>query len=172
MGLELEVSRSFLRNVFLSISIISLTVIGYFSSPQSEDHNPILLTPSLARIIRYQHSAQNWILQIEEVNAELAAIQEQGSTDLFSQDRQISRVYGWLVTLHEEMDSTDAPPTLENLHAILMEIVAKYLDATSRTAKWTSEPTDENFTKAIESWYTASQQLQQIIENPWLQVGP
>lgn len=172
MSLELEVSRSFLRNVFLSISVFGLTILGYFSSPQSEDHRPMLLTPSLARVVQYQHSAQKWILQIEEVNAELAAIQEQNSADLFSQDRQISRVSGWLVTLREEMDGTDAPPTLENLHAILTDVVAKYLDATAWTAKWASEPTEENHSKAIESWYAASQQLQQILENPWLQVGP
>jgi hypothetical protein len=172
MALELEVSRSFLRNVTLAISTIGLTVLGYFSSPRSEDHKPMLLTPSLAHIVRYQHAAQRWILRIEEVNAELAAIQEQPSTDLFSQDRQIGRVYGWLVTLHEEIDSTDAPPTLENLHAILMAVVTQYLEATSYTAKWTSEPTEENLTNAIESWHIASQQLEKILENPWLQVGP
>ncbi len=172
MSLELEVSRSFLRNVFLGISTIALTVLGYFSSPQSEDYKPMLLTPSLARVVRYQHSAQKWILQIEDINAELAAIQEQPTMDLFSQDRQISNVYGRLVTLREEMDGTEAPPTLENLHSILIDVVAKYLDATSWTAKWASEPTEVNFTKAIDSWYAASQQLQQILVNPWLQVGP
>ena len=172
MSLELEVSRGFLRNVFLSISTIALTTLGYFSSPQSEDHKPMLLTPSLARVVRYQHSAQKWIFQIEEINAELAAIQEQPTMDLFSQDRQISHVYGRLMALREEMDGTESPPTLENLHAILIEVVAKYLDATSWTAKWASEPTEENFSKATDSWLAASQQLQQILVNPWLQVGP
>ena len=172
MSLELEVSRGFLRNVFLAISTIALTTLGYFSSPQFEDHKPMLLTPSLARVVRYQHLAQKWIFQIEEINAELAAIQEQPTMDLFSQDRQISHVYGRLVTLREEMDGTEAPPTLENLHAIIIEVVAKYLDATLWTAKWSSEPKEENFTKAIDSWRAASQQLQQILANPWLQVGP
>jgi hypothetical protein len=172
MGLEIEVSRSFLRNTILSISVVGFTILGYFSSPQTEEHRPMLLTPSLARVVQYQRSAQRWILKIEEVNAELAAIQEQPTMDLFSQDRQISRVYGWLVALREEMDGTDAPPTLENLHAILIDIVTGYLDATSWTAKWASEPTEENLTHAIESWYGASQQLQQVLENPWLQVGP
>jgi len=172
VSLELEVSRGFLRNVFLAISTIALTTLGYFSSPQFEDHKPMLLTPSLARVVRYQHLAQKWIFQIEEINAELAAIQEQPTMDLFSQDRQISHVYGRLVTLREEMDGTEAPPTLENLHAIIIEVVAKYLDATLWTAKWSSEPKEENFTKAIDSWRAASQQLQQILANPWLQVGP
>jgi hypothetical protein len=172
MSLELEVSRSFLRNVFLSISIVALTTLGYFSSPQSEDHKPMLLTPSLARVVRYQHLAQKWIFQIEEINAELAAIQEQPTMDLFSQDRQINNAYGRLVTLREEMDRTAAPPTLENLHSILIDVVEKYLEATSLTAKWASEPTEENLTKAINSWFEASKQLQKILVNPWLQVGP
>lgn len=172
MGLELEVSRSFLRNIFLSVSVVSLTILGYFSSPQSEDHRPMLLTPSLARIIQYQRSAQKWILRIEEVNAELAAIQEQNSMDLFSQDRQLSRVYGWLVALREEMDGTDAPATLVNLHAILLDVVDRYMQATAWTAKWASEPTEENHSEAIAVWYAASQQLLEILENPWLQVGP
>ena len=172
MSLELEVSRSFLRNVVLCISTVAFTTIGYFSSPRSVDHKPMLLTPSLARVVRYQHSAQKWIYQIEEINAELAAIQEQPTMDLFSQDRQISRVYGWLVALRDEMDGTDAPPTLENLHAILIDVVEKYLVATSWTAKWSSEPTEENFTAASETWYAASQQLETILQNPWLQVGP
>jgi hypothetical protein len=81
-------------------------------------------------------------------------------------------VYGWLVSLYEEMDGTDAPPTLENLHVLLMEIVAGYLDATAWTAKWVSETTEENLNHAIEAWYGASQQLEKILENPWLQVGP
>ncbi|MBL8080502.1 MAG: hypothetical protein JNM55_21200 [Anaerolineales bacterium] len=171
MSLELEVSRSFLRNVILGISTLALTALGYFSSPQCEDHKPMLLTPSLARVVRYQHSAQKWIFQIEEINAELAAIQEQPTMDLFSQDRQISHVYGTLMALREEMDGTEAPPTLENLHAILIAVVAKYLDATLWTAKWASEPTAENFTKATDTWLAASQQLQQVLVNPWLQVG-
>jgi hypothetical protein len=172
MGLELEVSRSFLRNVFLGASLIGLTILGYFSSPQSGDHRPMLLTPGLARVVQYQRSAKDWILQIEKVDVELAAVQGQNSADLFSQDRQISQVYGRLVALREEMDGTDAPPTLGNLHAILMDVVAGYLDATEWTAKWVSEPTDENRARADESRLAASQQFEQTLGNPWLQVGP
>jgi hypothetical protein len=172
MGLELEVSRIFLRNLILGVSIIGLTIHGYFSTPYSENGRPMLLTPALARVVHYQRSAQHWISRIEEVNAELAAIQEQPSMDLFSQDRQISRVYGWLLALRDEMDGTDVPPTLVNLHALLSEIVNGYLEATLLTAKWSSEPTDENLTDAINAWYFTSQQLQQMLENPWVQVGP
>jgi len=172
VGVEVEVSRGFLRSLFLSLTVIGLTVLGVFSSPRAEDGRPMLLTPQLARVIRYQRTAQKWILRIEEVNAELAAILEQTPTDLFSQDQGINRVYGWLVALREEMDGTEVPPTLENLHTRLTDLLAGYLDATSWTAQWASEPTEENHFTAIESWYAASRQLQAILGNPWLQVGP
>ena len=172
MSLELEVSRSFLRNVILSAALIGFTMLGYYSSPRSEDGRPMLLTPGLARVIQYQKQAQDWMARIEEVNAELAAILEQSPADLFSQDRQISQAYGWLVALREEMDGTDAPPTLESLHSTLTGIVAGYLDAATLTAKWAGEPTEANHLNATESLQGASQQFQQVLENPWLQVGP
>jgi hypothetical protein len=172
MSIELEVSRGFARNMFLILSVVGLTFLGYFSSPRSEDHKPLLLSPGLARVVGYQRSAQKWITQIEEVNAELSAILEQDPTDLFTMDRQVNHVYGGLAALQEEMDSTEVPPTLENLHGLLVQAVSEYLDTSSRTAQWVSEPTPQNHLEAIDALTQASKELQHIYENPWLQVGP
>lgn len=172
MSVELEVSKSFLRNIVLVISVISLTILGYFSSPQTEDHKPLLLSPSLARAVQYQHSARKWISQLEEINLSLMMILEQNTSDLFNQDQQIGNVYGHLATLQEEIDSTDVPSTLENLHLLLNEAVSAYLDASRLTAQWISVPTQENHSAAIAAFEKASQLYAGLNQNPWLKVGP
>jgi hypothetical protein len=171
MSLELEVSKSFVRNLMLVISVISLTILGYFSSPQSEDHKPLLLSPSLARAVQYQHSAQKWTSQLDEINADLMMILDQNSSDLFNQDQQIGSVYGRLATLQEEVDGTDVPSTLENLHLLLNDTVSAYLDASRLTAQWISVPTQENHSAAMAAFEKASQLYDGLYQNPWLKVG-
>lgn len=172
MSLELEVSRSFVRSTLMVLAVIGLTVIGYYSSPQSENHQPLLLSPGLARILRYQGLAQKWISQLQHVDADLAGLLDQNETDLFTQDQQVSRVYGWLAALQVELDGTEVPPTLETLHLQFTQSVSAYLEATRSIAQWISEPTQANHSAAITTLTTASQSYRHIQQNPWLQVGP
>jgi hypothetical protein len=79
--------RSFLEMI-LSTSLIGFTMLGYFLATILRPR-PMLLTPSLARVVISCRSAQKWIAKIEEVNAELAPSRSRMKR---SSDRLISRV--------------------------------------------------------------------------------
>jgi len=92
--------------------------------------------------------------------------------DLLDLDSQANLLYGRLVSLQAEVDSTRVPPTLETLHAALGETVSMSLEAALRVAVWISEPTPDNVASAEDVLENASEMLDRIYQNPWVQEKP
>jgi hypothetical protein len=176
MNYDVEIPRTSLHKIvrlFLALlGLIGLAVLGYKNSPVAENGRPRLLSPRLAEVTRYQHSARHWAGELQEIHSGLEAILENQTTDLLSQDSQANSLYGRLAALQTELDGTKVPPTLGILHDAIQDAVNQSLLAASRTIAWISEPTMENRTAALNALGDSASALERVQENPWMQEQP
>jgi hypothetical protein len=176
MKYDVEIPKSILFTLFrallILLALVGMEVIGYYNSPLGENGRPLLLSPRLAEITRYQHRALRWAGELQEIQTGLRALLENQSADLLAQDREANSLYGRLLNLQEEVDSISAPPTLETLHESQQTAVEGYATAAYQVMAWISEPTEENYTKAQEAVSTASSALDIVKQNPWMQGEP
>jgi hypothetical protein len=177
MKYDVEIPKSSLHVIFLRLIIIiggiGLISIGHLNSPVGENGLPRLLSPRLAQITSYQHDAQHWTGEIQEIQSGLSELlANQGGTDLLSQDGQANLLYGRLATLQAELDGTKVPPTLGILHDAIQDAVNQSMLAASRTIAWISEPTTENQTAALNASGNAASALEHVNKNPWIQEQP
>jgi len=179
MGYEVELPQGLIRwlrmslNILLVIGfIVGLVVLGRSVSPMGVDGRPIFLSPRLAQVTGYQRDARRWAGDLREIQTSLGEVLSNPSTDLLALDARANLLYGRLVSLQAEVDSTSVPPTLETLHAVIGEAVSASLDTALRVAAWISEPTSGNLTSAEDALITSQDSLDRIFENPWVQAAP
>jgi hypothetical protein len=179
MGYEVELPQGLIRwlrmslNILLVIGfIVGLVFLGRSVSPMGEDGRPIFLSPRLAQVTTYQRDARRWAGDLRETQTSLGEVMSNPSTDLLALDTRANLLYGRLVSLQAEVDSTSVPPTLETLHAVIGEAVSASLDTALRVAAWISEPTSGNLTSAEDALNTSTDSLDRLFENPWVQGAP
>ena len=179
MGFELEYSKEFLSRLKKGLTwltwllvAIGVLILGRTISPKDKDGKPLFLTPHLARIADYQHQVRNWALELKDIHAGLVSVISDQPNDLFDQDGKVNQLYGQLTTLQEEVDGTEVPQTQEQLQILAGDAVAAYLDATESTIAWLNEPTKANFNQAEAAMKLASEALDRVLQNPWMQIQP
>ena len=175
MSYELEVPPEFktklrtgLKWLLFFLFLVLVTVLGHFVSPENVDGRAILLTPRLMQIAAYRREVHAWTSTLKEMDAGLSDLLTNRSTDLFAQDSRISQMRGQLLSLRAEVDGTDVPPTLKNLHTLIGETVDAYFASTLNAAAWIGEPTDANHARALDALKLAGDSLGRIYQNPWV----
>jgi hypothetical protein len=172
MEYEIEVPKGFLHGVRITLALIVLTGLGFLGhavSPVGEDGKPQFLTPRLARITSYQRDSRRWVGNLQDIQADLGGLISNPPGDLLDLDSQANLLYGRLVSLQAEVDSTAVPPTLESLHAEFVEAVNATLEAAMKVATWISAPTVDNLASAKDALDQASAMLDMLCQNPWVQ---
>jgi hypothetical protein len=164
--------RAILRVLFILAVVIGLIGLGRLNSPVGENGLPILLSPRLAQVTGYQHAAQRWAGELQEIQDGLSALLSTPGTDLLTQDGQANALYGRLATLQSELDGTKVPPTLGILHDAIQDAVNQSMLAATGTIVWISEPTSDNQATALNALTEAASALKQVHENPWMQEQP
>ena len=172
MKYVVDVPKNYLRMILIVLSVIALTVLGYFKSPRGEDGRTMFLSPRMAQISKYQQNSMGWVENLREIQAGLEQLLSNRSTELLEQDALVNRYSGRLRNLQAELDGTSAPPTLEALHSSLVETVAAYIEASSWIASWISEPSQANYLSAQEALDKASSLLARLDQNPWVRSEP
>lgn len=180
MKYDIEIQKSFLtqklRRVIAPLvallTVLGLTFLGYQISPQNEDGKPILLSPRVAQIANYQRQVRTWASELGQIQAGLDTLLSSSPVDLLALDSQVSIYYGQLIRLHEEVDGTQAPPTLTALHDAVVDALNACLDAAASTATWVSAPTGSNQSLALDALQKASDLLKLVDQNPWVSVQP
>lgn len=170
--MEIEIPRRLAWYVFSVLLAITPLFIGVLVSPYSEDKRPLLLTPRWARINQYRKDVRAWAKSLQEVDAELNAILDEPSDDLFDQNYQIDQVYQKSRQFSEAIDQAAIPPTFEAFHQLFGDTVNAYSDACSQVSQWISEPGDENRHAAEAALSTAHELLNRLYTNPWIEVKP
>lgn len=176
MKYDVEIPKTSLRTIFrlllIFLGLIGLGMLGYRNSPIGENGRPRLLSPRLAEVTSYQHSARRWAGEMQEIHSSLKTLLQNKTTDLLSQDGQANALYGRLANLQAEVDGTSVPPTLEVLHDAIQEALNQYSLAASLAITWISEPTSDNHNSAFISLSEASKTLDRVYQNPWMQEEP
>jgi len=158
-----------LRILLASVLVLSFVLVGRAVSPVGESGRPQLLTPRLARITAYQRDAREWARRLQDIQAGLEVLLSNPSGNLLDLDSRANLLYGQLLNLQVEVDSTPVPPTLESLHADFREVVGATVDTVGLVAAWISAPTPENHSSAVEALTNAEEMLIQINQNPWVE---
>ncbi len=175
MEYEIEIPKGILRwaRIILAIIVLAgLVLLGRSVSPIGEEGRPLFLTPRLARITAYQRDARRWVSNLQGIQTDLSKLISNPPGDLLDLDSQANLLYGRLVSLQAEVDSTAVPPTLESLHAEFGEAVDATLDAAIKVAGWISAPTPDNLASAEDALDQVSIMLELLYQNPWVQVEP
>jgi hypothetical protein len=176
MKYDIEIPKTSLRAIFrlllILLGLTGLAMLGYKNSPVGENGRPRLLSPRLAEVTRYQHSARRWMGELQEIHSGLEDLLENQTMDLLSQDGQANALYGRLTNLQAEVDGTTVPPTLEVLHDAIQVALNQYSLAASLTITWISEPIQDNHTSALNALSEASDALDRVYQNPWMQEEP
>ena len=179
MGYEVELPQGLVRSLHKALNIllgsgfiVGLVVLGRSVSPMGEDGRPIFLSPRLAQVTAYQRDTRRWAGDLRETQTSLGEVLSNPSTDLLVLDTRANMLYGRLVSLQAEVDSTSVPPTLETLHVAIGEAASASLDTALRVAAWISGPTSGNLTSAEDALITSQDSLDRLFENPWVQGAP
>ena len=172
MKYEVDFPKEYIRRVsrivLMVAALLGLIVLGSVVSPVGEQGRPGFLSPRLAEITTYQRAIQRWAGDLQDIQTGLGGLLSNPSGDLLAQDGKGNLLYGRLLSLQAEVDSTRVPPTLETLHAAMQNTVAATLEVALRVAAWISEPTPENSASAEGALNTAREMLGQINQNPWV----
>jgi hypothetical protein len=172
MKYEIEIPRTLLHRssvVFLiAFGLAGLVLLGYRNSPVGLSGRPILLSPHLAELTRYQHNALRWADELQTVQAGLGSLLENPPADLLAQDTRANALVDRLAALQAEMEDTTPPPTLQ----VLQDAIQNALEQTSLAAAgiltWISEPTDDNRTTALDALHAATAALARLDQDPWM----
>ena len=170
--MEIELPRSLIKGLFAILILIGPMLLGMHVSPETEDGHPLLLTPRLARLEDYRREARAWTALMHKADVELTNLIQAPSGDLFTQDGQVNQVYGQMQQTVDAIDQTQAPPTFELLHALIVQTAHAYLDAAVLTASWISEPIPANLQAAQSGLVSAKQLFNQLDATPWIESKP
>ncbi len=91
----------------LGVSLVLLTVLGWFNSPiDRTTGRPLLLIPEVKAVHDYQVKARSWISQFQVLDAEISGLLMEPSGDLFSQSSQANQAVEAAVTQVQIIDRT------------------------------------------------------------------
>lgn len=173
MKYEIEIPRTILHKSFvvllITLGLAGLVLLGYQNSPVGQKDRPVLLSPRLAEITRYQHSVLRWAGELREIQAGLESLLENPPADLLVQDSRANAIGNQLAALRAEVDETTAPPTLQMLHSAIQNALEQTRLAAADALTWISEPTIDNHTTALNALGAASAALAQLDQDPWMQ---
>ena len=173
MNFEIEIPRTILHRssvVFLiGLGLAGLVLLGYQNSPVGHKGQPVLLSPRLAEITRYQHSVLRWAGELREIQAGLESLLENPPADLLVQDSRANAIGNQLAALRAEVDETTAPPTLQVLHNAIQNALEQTIMAAADALTWISEPISDNHTTALNAMHMAATALAQLDQDPWMQ---
>jgi hypothetical protein len=172
MKYDIEIPQSIFRSLLIILALMGMVILGHLNSPVGENGRPLLLSPRLSQITRYQNHAQRWSAELAEVDTGLQELLENQTADLLSQDGKASALYGQLINLQAEVDGESVPPTLEPLHSAVQAAVEQYTSAAFDIMKWISEPNSTNFDAAQGALAVAASALDRLNQNPWIQGTP
>ena len=170
--MEIEIPRRAAHSLIWALLAIGLIVLGLRASPVGANGRPLLLTPRLAEINGYRQDIQRWGNILSGLDGDLGEILADSSTDLFSQNEEVERVYSRLQSLTAEIESRNIPPTLDQVHEFVSQTASAYLQAASLTAAWIAEPVEKNQQAAAEALDQAHNLLEQLLANPWIETKP
>jgi len=173
MEYQIEIPRTLLHRssvVFLiGLGLAGLVLLGYQNSPVNREGRPVLLSPRLAEISRYLHSAIGWAGRLRAVQADLGSLLENPPADLLVQDSRANAIVDQLDALQAEVEETTAPPTLQELHTIIQAALEQSALTASGALSWISEPTADNHTTALNAFGAASATLSRLDQDAWMQ---
>ena len=172
MKYDIEIPQSIVRALLIVLALTGMVILGYLNSPMGENGRPLLLSPRLSQITRYQNHAQRWSAELAEVDNGLQELLENQTADLLTQDGKASALYGQLLNLQAEIDGESVPPTLDPLRSAVQAAVEQYTSAAFEIMKWISEPNSGNFDAARAALATAASALDRLNQNPWIQGAP
>ena len=172
LPIEIEIPRRLVWSWLFLLLITGPLLVGIRASPAKEDGRPVLLTPRLARLNEYRRDVSDWVQVLQKVDESLLALLEEPAGDLFDQNGRVNRFYQQMKQVVESLDQTPAPPTFEPLHELLGQTAQAYLDAAVLTARWISEPDDENRQEAMAALSSVRELLNRLYANPWIEVEP
>jgi len=148
---------------------LGLLLVGRRVSPQGEGGFPLLLSPRLARIARYQQSVQGWANSLQETQLQLASLLDASAPGgLFAQNEQVEQAYGRILGVAQEIERTDVPPTMEPLHNLAQQAAEAALAAVGSVSLWVGEPAPANQQSAQAALAAAQDALAQLTSSPWL----
>jgi hypothetical protein len=164
--------RRILTAVLIIGAIAGLVFLGKSVSPVDAKGKPIFLSPRLAQISAYQRDVRRWAANLKEIHSGLGELLSNPTDNILDMDERANLLYGRLVNLQAEVDGTSVPSTLDVLHASMGEAVNASLDASLRVAAWISEPTPNNLQSAESALSAATDLLDDIYQNPWVEETP
>jgi hypothetical protein len=173
MKYEIEIPWTILQKSFvillIALGLAGLVLLGYKNSPVGLSGRPVLLSPHLAELTRYQHSALRWAGELQEIQVNLESLLENPPADLLAQDRQANGFVDQVSALQAEVEGTTVPPTLQVLHNTIQTALEQTSLATGDALTWISEPTADNHATAMDALGAACAALAQLDQDPWMQ---
>ena len=143
--------------------------IGLLVSPIDDQGRPVLLLPDVKAVEEYRKQAQNWLLEIDDLDGEvinLLAGDQQG--DLFSKSRIAQNTLEHAVKIAQEVDRCEVPLVGAGFHENFLSMVLSYLEASRAALQWISMPEEENLNQAVELFESSRQMKAELEINPWL----
>src|SRR5512146_3208177 len=153
----------------LGVSLVLLTVLGWFNSPiDRTTGRPLLLVPEVKAVHDYQVEARSWISQFEVLDAQISGLMIEPSGDLFSRSSQANQAVEAAVAQVQTIDRTQAPLSLTSLHQAFNQAAVAYLEAARSALVWVSTPSPEKLNTAKANLEKARQQVDQLSQSEWL----
>jgi hypothetical protein len=170
---EIVLPKGWKRVLARSLVMIGLTigllVLGFFVSLKGEDGSPRILSPGLAEVSRYRNFEMRWSLSLQDTQRQLTTLLENSTnTDMFGQYDQADGVYRRLADLLKEIDRTGVPETMEPLHELVQTAAFASMEGAEGVAHWLGEPAEKNHQAASEAVAKAQNNLNQLLNNPWV----
>ncbi len=153
----------------LGVSLVLLTVLGWFNSPiDRTTGRPLLLIPEVKAVHDYQLDARSWISQFQVLDAQISGLLIEPSSDLFSRSSQANQTVEAAVAQVQLIDRTQAPLSLSSLHQAFNQAALAYLEAARSALVWVSTPSSDRLTAAKANLEKARQQVDQLSQSEWL----
>jgi len=173
MKYEIEIPRTLLHRssivLLIGLGLVGLVLLGYRNSPVGREGRPVLLSPRLSGITRYQHTVIRWAGELQAVQAGLGSLLENPPADLLAQDTRANAIADRLASLQAEMEDTTPPSTLQGLQDAIQNALEKTSLAAAGALTWISEPSEDNRTTALDALHAATAALARLDQDPWMQ---
>jgi hypothetical protein len=123
------------------VLMILFTAIGYFVSPRDENDQPVLLLPEVKAFDDYRMKTQDWLIQINTLDGEIASILSGTSHgDLFSQSHQTQQMLQHAVELTKDIDQVKVPAAASGIHEQMYSTSMAYLEVARMVMRWIGAP--------------------------------
>jgi len=154
---------------FFTAALIFFGVLGWFSSPLSQEGRPVLLLPDVRRVETYRLQAFGWVKQLSALEGQSAVLLSGNRLDPLTVSRKVQRVYLDSIGLFEEVDTSVAPQALAGVHQRVQDCVQGQLEVNQNLLLWVSEPTELTHSAALTSLESAQDAFEALKDNAWMQ---